>query len=298
MMDAVSTHDFEDWPDWPLRNSRCVSYISTTTQNSETSLLSDKTYIPPPSPATSTSPTVSDHLRSPRLMPDEVVRLKLRPSVTISFIRKSRLFRIQYGYIDIIKEANGTLKSLELGGQQHSFVHTFANTRLPVPHLEYPRLSDDTPLRVSFLDEQTVQTANTTFTTQLSYTFDNWDDCVRFQETLLASKLVFIAGIAEAKSKGRGEECISQNLRLLRGHHDRMVLLFFANSQRKDRKRYVSVPLNCIDRIDVPKKASRPISLHLRPNFELLAEMKVLQLQFLDDDERKEFGQIMTKFLD
>jgi hypothetical protein len=42
--------------------------------------------------------------------------------------------------------------------------------------------------------------------------------------------------------------------------------------------------VNCIDKIDVPKKASRPISLHLLPNFELLAEMKVLQLQFLDDD--------------
>lgn len=42
--------------------------------------------------------------------------------------------------------------------------------------------------------------------------------------------------------------------------------------------------MNCIDKIDVPKKASRPISLHLRPNFELLAEMKVLQLQFLDDE--------------
>lgn len=67
-------------------------------------------------------------------------------------------------------------------------------------------------------------------------------DCVRFQEILLASELVFIAGIAEAKSKGRGEECISQNLRILRGANDRQVILFFANSQRKDRKRYVSIP--------------------------------------------------------
>ena len=67
-------------------------------------------------------------------------------------------------------------------------------------------------------------------------------DCVRFQEILLASKLIFMAGIAEAKSKGRGEECISQNMRLLRGRHERVVLLFFANSQRKERKRYVSVP--------------------------------------------------------
>jgi hypothetical protein len=36
-------------------------------------------------------------------------------------------------------------------------------------------MTDDTPLRVSFLEEQTVQTSNTTFNTQLSYTFDHWD---------------------------------------------------------------------------------------------------------------------------
>jgi hypothetical protein len=35
----------------------------------------------------------------------------------------------------------------------------------------------------------------------------------------LSSKLIFIGGMAEAKSKGRGEECISQNLRILRGHN-------------------------------------------------------------------------------
>jgi hypothetical protein len=62
------------------------------------------------------------------------------------------------------------------------------------------------------------------------------------------------------------------------------MLLFFANSQRKERKRYVSVPLNCIDKIDVPKKTSKPVLLYLRPNFEILAEMKVLYFDFLDDD--------------
>ena len=117
-------------------------------------------------------------------------------------------------------------------------------------------------------------------------------DCVRFQELLLSSKLVFIAGIAEAKSKGRGEECISQNLRLLRGRHERLTLLFFANSQRKERKRYVSVPLNCIDKIDVPKKTSKPVQLYLRPNFEILAEMKVLHFYFLDDDGKFDFEPI------
>lgn len=67
-------------------------------------------------------------------------------------------------------------------------------------------------------------------------------DCIQFQELLFAAKLVFIAGIAEAKSKGRGEECISQNLRILRGRNDRQVVLFFANSQRREKKSYVSIP--------------------------------------------------------
>lgn len=134
-----------------------------------------------------------------------------------------------------------------------------SNTKLPVPHLEHPKSGDEYPLRVSFMDQQTVQTGSTVFMTQLSYRFDHWDgtrplnlgestfaepptDCIRFQELLLGSKLIFIGGMAEAKSKGRGEECISQNLRILRGHNGKRVMLFFANSQRRELKRYVSIP--------------------------------------------------------
>lgn len=81
-MDAVVSRDFEDWPDWPLQTARRVSYASATTQNSESSLLSVRNkFLPPPSPPT--SPTVSDHTRSSRLLPDEIVRLKLNPSVTM-----------------------------------------------------------------------------------------------------------------------------------------------------------------------------------------------------------------------
>jgi hypothetical protein len=54
--------------------------------------------------------------------------------------------------------------------------------------------------------------------------------------------VVFTAGIAEAKSKGRGEECISQNLRILRARNGRQVILFFTNSQRKEKKKYITVP--------------------------------------------------------
>lgn len=51
-------------------------------------------------------------------------------------------------------------------------------TKLPVPHLEHPKdsASDDSfPLRVSFLQHQTVQAAHVVFVTQLSYNFENRD---------------------------------------------------------------------------------------------------------------------------
>lgn len=125
-----------------------------------------------------------------------------------------------------------------------------------------------------------------------------------FQEILLGSKLVFIGGMAEAKSKGRGEECISQNLRILRGQNNKRVMLYFANSQRGGLKRYVSLPretlflfkagdmesmanffpVNCVASIKQPKKAGRPVTVELNPNFEILSQMRNFQIQFLDDD--------------
>lgn len=69
-----------------------------------------------------------------------------------------------------------------------------------------------------------------------------FSDCIHFQEKLLDQQLIFTAGIAEAKSKGRGEECISQNLRILRARNGRQILIFFCNSQRKEKKRYISIP--------------------------------------------------------
>lgn len=34
------------------------------------------------------------------------------------------------------------------------------------------------------------------------------------------------------------------------------------------------------------KKAGKPVVLHLQPNFDLLSQMKHLQIQFLDDEGR------------
>jgi hypothetical protein len=85
-------------------------------------------------------------------------------------------------------------------------------------------------------------------------------------------------------------------------------MLFFANSQRS--KRYVSIPresplprpspspgggianfrvVNCVGGIKPPKKAGRPATLDLNPNFEILSQMRTFTVQFLDDDGQYAF---------
>ncbi|KAI9369645.1 hypothetical protein BJX61DRAFT_134434 [Aspergillus egyptiacus] len=281
--------------DLPLRASRRESTFSSSTHSSGSlSRISTPPFSPSLEPSAFSSPA-SRHTESS--VNDEVVRLSLHPAVTVSFVRNSKLFKLRYTYIDIRKDFTGALRCLELGGgvgQQNAFLHSFNMTRLPVPHLEHPKLRHEPCLRVSFLDEQTVQTGMTVFATRLAYTFEDWNDSVQFQELILAAKLVFIAGIAEIKSKGRGEECISQNLRILRAHSGKLVMLFFANSQRKERKRYVSIPLSCIESVTPGKNARRPVVLQLQPNFDQLAQMKTLQIQFLEENDQKEFCQFVA----
>ncbi|KAJ4547855.1 hypothetical protein HRR76_000478 [Exophiala dermatitidis] len=205
----------------------------------------------------------------------------------------SKLFKLKFSHIEMRKDPAGNLKRIELSetsGCQSTLIHSFPSSKAPIPHLEEPVTSSSGHIpRVSFLEEQTVQTASNLFQAQPQYSFETWEDCTHFQESLLAQTIIFTAGIAEAKSKGRGEECISQNLRLLRARTGRQVLLFLANSQRKEKKRYVSIPLDCIDRVEQSKKHGKPISLSLRPNFELLAQMKALQIRFLDEHDQQRF---------
>ncbi|KAL4862760.1 hypothetical protein BDV12DRAFT_178412 [Aspergillus spectabilis] len=282
--------------DWPLPASRRESTVSSSTRSSGSlSFVSSPPFSPSLTPSAFSSPSFRPREGS---VNDEVARLPLHPAVTVSFVRSNRLFKLRYSYINIRKDFTGALKCLELGGavgQQNAFLHSFNTTRLPVPHLEHPKLRNEPSLRISFLDEQTIQTGTTVFATQLSYTFEDWTDCLHFQELILASKLVFIAGIAEAKSKGRGEECISQNLRILRGHSGKLVMLFFANSQRKEMKRYVSIPVSCIDSVTPGKNSRRPVVLQLQPNFDHLAQMKTLQVLFLDGEDQKAFCQFLAE---
>ncbi|RWQ99096.1 hypothetical protein C8Q69DRAFT_511685 [Paecilomyces variotii] len=236
-----------DSPDWPLPAQRRDS-IASSIESQSTSILSLTRYLPTPSPAT--SPLPGGPRISVQSASDEVIRLELNPGVTV-YVGPGHAVSVDQDLTGCVREqvvfarrpiVQATTMWEWKSGLAHIRMPAVQNTKLPMPHLEQPKLAEEKTYRVSFLEEQTVQSNATIFTTQLSYTFDTWDDCVRFQEILLASELVFIAGIAEAKSKGRGEECISQNLRILRGANDRQVILFFANSQRKDRKRYVSIP--------------------------------------------------------
>ncbi|PYH88773.1 hypothetical protein BO71DRAFT_127122 [Aspergillus ellipticus CBS 707.79] len=289
-----------DAEDWPLPLSGRASTISSSTSSSIAIAYSSSPSFPPALSRTASSIGSRSRQASCFSLYDDVCRLPLSNSVTISFVRSNKLFKLRYTYIDIRKDAMGSLKCFELGGgpgQQTPLIHTFNDTKLPVPHLEHPKLPNEASLRISFMDEQTVQSAQTVFTTQISYTFEEWRDCVQFQELILGSKLIFIAGMAEAKSKGRGEECISQNLRALRGHNGKEVLLFFANSQRKELKRYVHIPVNCIDSFNPGKKAGKPVTLQLQPNFDLLSQMKTLNILFLDDSDRIAFCQFLTEHI-
>jgi hypothetical protein len=281
MNDRISSIDCAEWP-----SSRQSSLCSLTTDSESSGLLLNA-FPSPPTPRFSAPPSSneSEFLKSI----SDHVRLDLHPAVTVSFAKGSRLFKLKFSHINVCKDPTGGLRCIEMGeepGSTGAFVHAFPNTRLPVPHIEQPIVSNKAPAYVvSFLDEQTVQTSGTLFATQPHYAFDDREDWIRFQETLLNQHLVFVAGIAEAKSKGRGEECISQNLRIFKTKTGKQSIVLFANSQRKrENKRYISIPLDGVDQIEQPKKASKPITLKLRPNNELLGQLKSLQILFLDEN--------------
>ncbi|KAJ9606095.1 hypothetical protein H2200_009056 [Cladophialophora chaetospira] len=286
---------FRDTSDWPLQpTSRQGSVHSSLSSPSDTTSIHFATPNFPPTPALSGR---SDPGRPSNNGPEHNVHVPLTKPVHISFSKGSKLFKLKYAQVQLRRDVAGHLKRIELSdpaGLQSTFVHSFPGTKLPIPHLEQPVTSSSTHIsRISFLEEQNVQTAQTLFQAQPSYTFETWEDCVHFQEALLSQTVIFTAGIAEAKSKGRGEECISQNLRILRSRTGAQVILFFANSQRKEKKRYISVPLDCIDRIEQSKKAGRPMSLSLRPNFDLLAQLRALHITFLDDNDQKRFSGLL-----
>lgn len=128
-------------------------------------------------------------------------------------------------------------------------------------------------------------------------------DFVQFQEAVLNSRVLFTAGAAEIKSKGRGEESISQNVRIIQSPTAQLTLIVFTNAQRKEKKQYIfiprkshhipepwpqntlssRIPVAAVDHMEQPKKNSRPVSLRLRGTSDLMSQLKALHIQFLDD---------------
>ena len=249
---------------WPIQQtSRQGSVTSSLSSPSDTLSINFANLNLPPTPALSGR---SDNGRLSNSTPEHNVHVPLSKPVHISFSKGSNLFKLRYSQVQLRRDVAGHLKDIVLtdpAGMQSAFLHSFPGTKNPIPHLESPVTASAVHIsRVSFLEEQNVQTANTLFQAQPQYTFETWEgkwiaygrtlpygqsltwnsDCVHFQEALLGQTVLFTAGIAEAKSKGRGEECISQNLRILRSRTGKQTILFFANSQRKEKKRYISVP--------------------------------------------------------
>lgn len=269
---------------------------STASSNDSSTRLSIWDALTPTSPASPFSSPPSSLITAKSN--DAAGSLLFSPPVAVAFIKGSSLFKLKFVRIDICKDAAGGLRRLEMSSDAQKretvFYLNFPNSRLPIPHLEQPYDARASAFRVSFLEEQTMQTGGNLFQTKPSLDFERWDDCLRFQESLLGQQVVFTAGMAEAKSKGRGEECISQNLRVLRARGtDRLIMIFFANSQRKEKRKYISVPAASVDHLEAGKKGK--MVLKLSPDTELIASLKTLQIHFLEEADGARFAQVFKK---
>ena len=252
-----------------------------------TSTLSSSSTIPWGSTSTpATSPPSSDREPTTKSAANTPVRLELSPLV-VSFTKGSRLFKIKYNVIEVHRDpVTGFIRCIEVSDSSSlsgPFIHTFITARRPIPHLEEPATNAQKCLRVSFLEEQMVQVAQTIFPSQPHYTFSKDSDCTRFQEAILGFSIIFVAGIAEITSKGRGEEAISQNLRVCKYNNDNLHILYFANSQRKEKRRYIAIPTSAIEDLGVPKKIGKPITLRLASDNDTTAHLKTLNIVFLEN---------------
>jgi hypothetical protein len=293
MSALTSQTKFYDFADWPMQQSPRHSISTVSSEGGGLAFwdpsCSGKTTPLTTPPSTQLKPQRSEFTNSS----------VFDPPISVSFAKGSSVFKFKYARIDVCKDAAGGLRCLELSDhdkRENTLIQAFPNSKLPIPHLERPFLaSQPSSFRVSFLEEQTVQTAGTLFQAKPDYTFERWEDCIRLQEAILGQTVIFCAGIAEVKSKGRGEECISQNLRVLKSRTGRQLIIFFANSQRREKKKYVSVPLDSIEHYDPGKKASKPVTLKLGTDTELTTALKTLTIQFLDDDDHMRFCAVLQQ---
>lgn len=286
MSDGLNLFDFSEF-------SRLQPSVRSSISSASTGLLPLGAADTP-----ATSPPLSESRLSVKSASDVVTSISLTGPFILSFVKGSKLFKLRYAQIDICRDAAGALRCIELSDpatMSGVFVHVFSHNKRPIPHLETPASHSHSSLRVYFFDEQSVQVAQTIFVTQPQYNFDNIDDCNRFQQEVLGLSLPFVAGVAEISSKGRGEEAISQNLRICKTAGGQMSLLFFANAQRKGQKRYLTLSVDCIDKVEQPKKKNKPIHLKLNSSSNLAASMKNLSILFIDGDEAGRFVALLQE---
>lgn len=274
--------------------------VSTTSSNDSSPRLSIWDALDPTSPTPAFSSPPSSLLSAKSIDGAGAAHgpLLFNPPVAVAFTKGSSLFKLRIARIDVCKDAAGGLRRLEMSAdvqkRESVFYLNFPNSRLPIPHLEQPYEPQAGSFRVCFLEEQTMQTGGNLFQAKPSFGFERWDDCLRFQESLLGQQVEFTGAMAEAKSKGRGEECISQNLRVLRPRGtQKMILIFFANSQRKEKRRHISVPVSSVEKVEASKKGK--VTLKLSPDTELMTSLKVLQIQFLDEADGARLARIMKR---
>jgi hypothetical protein len=168
---------FIDTTSWPLaQSSRQGSIASSLSSPSDTTSIHFANLNLPPTPALS---GLSGTGRPSINGAENNVHVPLTRPVNIAFNKGSKLFKLRYAQIQLRRDVAGHLKCIELSdpaGLQSTFIHTFPGTKVPIPHLEQPVTSSTTHIsRVSFLEEQNVQTAQTLFQAQPQYTFETWE---------------------------------------------------------------------------------------------------------------------------
>jgi hypothetical protein len=228
--------------------------------------------------------------------------LLFNPAVATSFTKGTSLFKLGFARIDVSKDAAGGIQRLDLCTDPHKretiFYLKFPSSRLPIPHLEQPYTSEvaRAPFRICFLEEQTMQTGGNLFQARPTLGFERWEDCIRFQEAVLGQQIIFVGGVAEIKSRGRGEECISQNVRIIKNRDNgRMSIVFFANSQRKEKRRYVSVAMSAVEGVEHGRKGKHALTLKLRGEAEILSSLRALSIVFLEEREYVRFCALLPR---
>lgn len=226
--------------------------------------------------------------------------IHLGEPVQVSFVKGSVLYRLRYTKVDVYRDLLGGLERIEVSNSVSSpstLVHAFPHSRKPIPHLEQPVTTGQMSLRVSFLEKQKVRIAQSVFDADVQYTFGKRVDCDRFEDAVLGQAVIFAAGVAEIRTKGRGEEATSQNLRVCKTPVGTTSLLYFANSLRRDQnqKGYVSINISTVSSAEMPKKSGKPVSVEFFSEGELPALLKSMTIIFLDDNDARRFCTLLQK---